>query len=375
MTTGADGPIPMRALLVLTAAVLAAHGVVVHESRLGLLAGEPSRTRVFTTRVLEIKANVTGAEPALPRPTMAPSVLRRSPVAKPPATGAEPASARDPAGALKTAQEATAPAPPPALPAGPPEAPASVPRPLPVDPTVAPALPVPAASTMATALPKDSAQAARNYSVPGSVRLRFKVEGLVGRRPEHYDSALTWLHDGTSYEARLEFSSLNVVALTRTSVGAITGDGLAPRRYGDKRLRSEVAAHFERDRGRIVFSNNAPEATLQPGAQDQLSLIVQIAAMVAGEPGRYPVGSAITLPTVSARSADPWTFTVEQQEKLDLPGGSLDTLKLVRMPRAEHDQKIELWFAPRLGYLPARIQITESNGNVADQRWLSSSDP
>jgi hypothetical protein len=54
-----------------------------------------------------------------------------------------------------------------------------------------------------------------------------------------------------------------------------------------------------------------------------------------------------------------------------LPGGDQITLKLVRNPREEFDQKVELWLAPTLGYLPARIKITEQNGDYVDQKWLA----
>jgi len=44
------------------------------------------------------------------------------------------------------------------------------------------------------------------------------------------------------------------------------------------------------------------------------------------------------------------------------------TLKLARQPRREFDQKIELWYAPALGYLPVRTRITQNNGDYIDQR-------
>ena len=51
-------------------------------------------------------------------------------------------------------------------------------------------------------------------------------------------------------------------ARTQTSRGRITGDGIAPLRFGD-RYRSEQAAHFQRDKGVISFSSNAPDAPLR----------------------------------------------------------------------------------------------------------------
>ena len=78
---------------------------------------------------------------------------------------------------------------------------------------------------------------------------------------------------------------------------------------------------------------------------------------------------------MSARSADRWTFTVEGPETLDLPAGPTPALKLLRLPRKDYDQKAELWVAPRLGYLPVRIKLTQANGDFADLLLRASGPP
>jgi hypothetical protein len=145
---------------------------------------------------------------------------------------------------------------------------------------------------------------------------------------------------------------------------------LAPTRFSDK-YRSEVAAHFNREKGKVTFSANTPDVTLLSGAQDRLSILMQLASMIAGAPGRFPTDTAIAAQTIGPRDASVWIFTVRSEESLRLPGGDQITLKLVRNPREEFDQKVELWLAPTLGYLPARIKITEQNGDYVDQKWLA----
>ncbi|HET6828428.1 MAG TPA: DUF3108 domain-containing protein, partial [Ramlibacter sp.] len=71
------------------------------------------------------------------------------------------------------------------------------------------------------------------------------------------------------------------------------------------------------------------------------------------------------------RGAEPWTFTVEGEEELALPGGTRRTLKLLRMPRKEYDYKLELWLAPGMDYAPVRLRLTYPNGDWLDQRWAS----
>jgi len=180
---------------------------------------------------------------------------------------------------------------------------------------------------------------------------------------------LDWRQDGQQYEARLEANAL-VGSRVQRSTGRITAEGLAPAYFSDKG-RGEQATHFDRANGRLVFSNNQPQAPLESGMQDRLSVLLQLSALVAGEPAKYPPGTRIAIPTASTREADTWIFEVEGEEDLALPGGAVHALKLQRLPRREYDQKIELWLAPRMDYAPVRLRLTNPNGDTVDNRWSS----
>jgi hypothetical protein len=145
----------------------------------------------------------------------------------------------------------------------------------------------------------------------------------------------------------------------------IGAGGIEPARFSDTR-RSEVAAHFMREQGQVVFSNNAPSVPLLPGAQDRLSVMLQLGAFMAGDPARYSPGAAFAIQTVGPRDADLWIFKVEGDEHLTLPAGQYNARKLTRNPRKPFDDKVELWLAPELGYLPVRIRQTQDNGDFAD---------
>ena len=219
-------------------------------------------------------------------------------------------------------------------------------------------------------LREDVAWASR-YVIPASLNLQYEVSS--NKFPFRLNAELGWQQDGASYDAKLSFGAFGLRRV-QTSRGEITAVGLAPLRFSDK-YRSEVAAHVVREKGKVTFSANTPDAPLLAGAQDRLSVVLQLAAMVAGDPERFPRASTITLQIIGPRDADIWLFTVEEDETLNLPGGPQATRKLVRNPRREFDQKVELWLAPALGYLPARIRITEANGDYIDQKWLSSEAP
>jgi hypothetical protein len=203
-----------------------------------------------------------------------------------------------------------------------------------------------------------------------SVRLHYDVQaqwrGLtLGGRAE-----LSWRHDGQMYEARLEASALGRPARVQRSSGRVTVGGLAPDYFSDK-SRSEQATHFDRENDRLVFSNNKPQAALAEGMQDRLSVVLQLAALVAGHPERYAAGTTVTIPTAGTSDAEDWVFSVQGEEDMALPGGEVRALKLQRLPRREYDQKVELWLAPRMDYAPVRLRLTNPNGDAVDQRWSS----
>lgn len=216
--------------------------------------------------------------------------------------------------------------------------------------------------------PRDAPLPTTVDQVPKPARLSYQV--LTNKFPYRLGAELLWQPSGEQYEARLQISAFGQ-ARVQTSRGQITPQGLAPLRFSDK-FRSEVAAHFNRAQGKVTFSANTPDVALRPGAQDRLSVLVQLAAMLASAPQSYPPASSITIQTIGPRAADSWQFTVGDAETLNLPGGQQATLKLLRNPREPFDQKVEVWLAPALGYLPARIRITEANGDYVDQLWLAS---
>ena len=394
---------PRRALLLLTAVVLALHWLVlVGLPRGGTDQGAPQRLAFHTRMVEPPPPPPPPPEPqAAPVPPPAPKPRPR-PVRKPPPPPVEappPTQHPEPAPAMEApAQTAPSPAEPPAeVPADSstptPEVPADAAAPsAPLSPASDPAMPAMAEASSASApaaasqpaqeapaltagveiLPPGAAGAVAGTEpppvrLPPSARLAFDVTGEVKKFHYNASAELLWRQDGTQYEARQQIKAFLLGARSQSSVGQITPQGLRPTRFGDK-SRSERAAHFDFERGEVIFSANAPRAAIGSGAQDRLSVFIQLGALLAAAPERYPPGTRITLTTVGARSAERWTFTVEGPQTLELPAGSTPALKLQRLPRPDqrYDQKAELWLGTDMGYLPVRIRLTQANGDFAD---------
>ena len=209
--------------------------------------------------------------------------------------------------------------------------------------------------------------------LPAPARLRYDATGAARGLRYQADAELLFRHDASHYEARLELRSA-LGTRVQTSAGRIGPTGLMPRRFSSK-WRSEQAAHFNPDQGRISFSANTPDAPLLAGAQDRLSVLVQLGAQLAAAPTPYPEGSRFETQTVGPRDAEIWTFTLDSTETLALPAGHFQTVKLSRAPRREYDPRVEAWLAPSLGYLPVRIRITQANGDFVDQQLRESVAP
>jgi hypothetical protein len=180
---------------------------------------------------------------------------------------------------------------------------------------------------------------------------------------------LHWKPDGERYEVRLEGRVAGLHVLTETSTGTVDANGLAPLRYTDWRARrGTVAANFQRDKGRITYSGPQAQFPLPPGAQDRVSWMLQIGAVLNAEPQHATPGGRIVMFVSGARAdAGPWTFRYVATEEVAGPDGVIRAVKFTREPRQTHDRQVEVWLAPQHRHLPVRARFsTAANGEVFD---------
>jgi hypothetical protein len=202
-------------------------------------------------------------------------------------------------------------------------------------------------------------------SLPASALLNYRLTGQEKGIPYQATGELRWQHNMDAYAMSLSIKAFLLGSRHWRSRGQITARGLAPLRFSDS-WRSERAAHFDRAQNQIVFSSNAPSAPLQSGAQDQISLYPQLAAVMAQEGGRLLPGARLQVQTATVRDALPWLLTFEKQEPLQLDGHTMLTTKWVCQPRNRFDAQVEFWVAAANDWLPVRIRITQVSGNFID---------
>ncbi|QHE88335.1 DUF3108 domain-containing protein [Hydrogenophaga sp. BPS33] len=202
---------------------------------------------------------------------------------------------------------------------------------------------------------------------PGSMRLQYDVDGSIKGLHYKAEGLLDWSVADGRYNARLDMRVMLLGSRSQSSTGRIGPSGLMPERFADK-SRSEKAAHFDAAQQRIRFSNNAPEAPLQPGAQDRLSLFMQLAGLLQARPETYASGQTLTMQVAGTGDAPVWRFDIGEESTIRVPAGEFRVRHVARQPRKEFDSTVEMWLAPSLGHMPVRLRITQPNGDVADQK-------
>ena len=355
------------------AAWAAAGAVLVHVMVLGAWAADRTPEGLRGDASLEVPASaVTLALPVSHR--VAPVEVRSLPVPSSPAPQAVPAAvpverraarATVPPGSAAVSAPETIPA---AVPAAVPtaqasEAPKSVDVPAQASPVseAAPAalLPVaqptePRAAPAADGDPPPPVYATR---VPPPFRLTYALRrGALSGQAE-----LTLQRAGSGYELELKGTALGLEVLGLRSQGSLGPHGLMPERFVDRRRgRDRLAANFDHGAGRITYSGSAASQPLRLGAQDRLSWMVQLAAILEAAPAPHGAGSRIAVSVSGARAdVDTWTFIVQDRQRLSLPGGAVvEALRLTREPRRPYDTQVEVWMDPAQHHLPVRARLT-----------------
>ena len=248
---------------------------------------------------------------------------------------------------------------------------ASAALPEPVDlPELVPTLPQEAPQPQAA---QDNALVAKAGDFPENIQINYKLTGQERGLNYYASGYLKWQvkpanSSPRNYEAELNVRAFLIGSRVWRSQGVLTGDGLAPKRYSDT-WRSERAAHFDPDLRQISFSGNTPSAPLQAGAQDQVSLFIQMAAAVVAQ--NFKTDTELNIQTATSRDAVNWRLTYKSDEPIEVKGERLETQKWVCLPRGKYDSQIELWLSKSHGGMPVRIKITQVSGNFIDMEMSS----
>lgn len=207
-----------------------------------------------------------------------------------------------------------------------------------------------------------------HWTLPANVQLDYAIQGKIKGISYSATSSLKWQADSDHYHLQLDTRLPLLGTRSQVSDGLITNGGLSPERYAEQMRRTNTAT-VSRAQREVSFSADRPAAEWHEGAQDRLSVMLEIGQWLRSQPTRYQAGQVIDLQVIGPRNAPVWHFRIDGTETVALPSGEVEALKFTRLPRdgrAEDDQVIEFWLAPRYQYLPVRLRWSE-DGDGADQ--------
>jgi hypothetical protein len=173
------------------------------------------------------------------------------------------------------------------------------------------------------------------------------------------EARLRWAPAATAYQAQLERRVGERALPAWHSSGLIETGGLAPERFVQAAPgRAGQATNFRREQGLISFSAGSELVPLPPGAQDRLSWMLQLAALLQARPALREPGALIELPVASLRGAPMlWRFEVLGPEDLALPVGPVHAaLRLRHLPAAPYEPRIDVWLDPARHHLPVKLR-------------------
>ncbi len=201
---------------------------------------------------------------------------------------------------------------------------------------------------------------------PASAQLRYQVSGKTKGLPYRAQAQLHWQLEPTGYQAHMEMKVLLLGSRHQRSRGTVSAGGLQPQRFEDesRRLRAVV---FNPQQLTAQHLPDGDTESIPKSVQDRLSIFMQLAGWFNASPTAFVPGQRWQVPVMGLGGLETWTFVYRQASTVDTPDGALASVLLEREPRHPNDQRIELWLAPQLNHLPARIRIRHPNGDVADQ--------
>lgn len=211
----------------------------------------------------------------------------------------------------------------------------------------------------------------RPFDLPPSADLAYAISATQRGLALKGDAVITWRADTGKYAASAESRVAIMGKLTENrSSGTVDSYGLAPAEFYDKRIRKEpVTATFDRDARTISFSDGDKTYPIKGGEQDRVSISWQLVAVARAAKDKFKPGSEWKFFVVGPRDADPWTFRVVGNEKIQTGMGEVEAVHVSRgTPPGSREQTLDMWLAPGNEWYPVKLRFTEGDrGEVVEQ--------
>lgn len=174
-------------------------------------------------------------------------------------------------------------------------------------------------------------------------------------------------HDGKGYNLAERWKGRGVYGLLgeakRTSRGTLGADGMRPLYYEDARTaRPTATARFDWQAKSLTlqYKRGPQQRPMPPHAQDRLSFLFSFAFAA---PGKGPFEFKV----VDGKGIADYVFEVKGRERLKVPAGEFEALRLAQRLVGSGDRGREVWLDPARSYLPMRVLIVQEDGTRIDQ--------
>jgi hypothetical protein len=193
---------------------------------------------------------------------------------------------------------------------------------------------------------------------PPAARLEFNAHASWGVLGLSGTNVMTLKRDGDAYSLVSETSAGALFSARQSSRGRVSTKGIVPLEYVERNLnRPAMTTRFDWTKHTVHFTETEDTVPTEPQMQDRASATLQVGWMLRNG---LPV---IDTPVAGVRGASIYHFVERGREAIDTTAGRFDTIKVER-PMTEEDDRIEVWLAPSLCYLPVRSKFTERKGAV-----------
>lgn len=203
---------------------------------------------------------------------------------------------------------------------------------------------------------------------PPPFRLAFEATATRSLLWITGDSDLALTREGDGYSLVSETNAAGFYHARQSSRGVIAAGGLVPIEYTERRgRRPQATTKFDWRARRVSFSAAAGIAETRAQMQDRLSMLLELGRLLK----LRPAATVVELPVAGVRNTSLYRFELRGAETLELPAGRIDAVKLERpadAPGNDRHDRLEVWLAPALCWLPVRVRYADDRGMTIDQQ-------
>jgi hypothetical protein len=221
---------------------------------------------------------------------------------------------------------------------------------------------------------------------PVDAVLEYRVTALDPKKPDQSlvgNGTLSFHSDADHYRAallaRVTFVFVSLTVMSSESSGIVGSDGLEPEHYSETpRNKPTSTATFKRDvngSSLVSFSQGGEVASAAPGAQDRLTVLLQVGALMQANSALKQAGARFSIPVAGLKgNVEAWNFAVQGLEAVHADTGTAEGWHVSRVLRpGSNDRGIEVWVSNQMPSIPLRVRYSEPDGSTIDLLLASQS--